>query len=211
VGAGKSTVAKAVARVLGFPYLDTGAMYRALGLKLLRERMDPMDEQAASRAAETAVIGVCFAEGSQRTHLDGEDVTDWIRAPEVGNAASTAAKWPAVRAFMVRSQREIAAAGDMVLDGRDIGTVVLPGATLKVFLTARAEVRAKRRHDELIANGNEIEYGSVLADLLARDAQDTGRAADPLRQAEGAVLVDTTDMGFGEVVERIVELFKGRL
>ncbi|MCL2545232.1 MAG: (d)CMP kinase [Clostridia bacterium] len=211
VGAGKSSVAKGVAQALGFPYLDTGAMYRALGLKVLRAGRDPQDERAATWAAESSVVSVRFENGVQRTLLDDEDVTELLRTPEAGNAASAVSQWPVVRALLVREQRDIASRIDMVLDGRDIGTVVLPNATLKIFLTADAEVRAKRRFDELIAAGNRVEYEGVLADLLARDAQDSGRAADPLRQADDAVLVDTTGMTLPQVIEHIVGLYRGRV
>lgn len=211
VGAGKSTVAKGVAQALDFAYLDTGAMYRALGLKMLRAGEDPQDERAATRAAECTAVGVRLEGGAQRTLLDGEDVTEQLRTPEAGNAASAVAKWPAVRALMVRRQREIAAGTDMVLDGRDIGSKVLPNATLKVFLTAHAEARAQRRYAELVVADAEATYERVLTDLLARDDQDSNRAADPLRQAEDAVLMDTTHMTLQEVVERIVELFGRKL
>jgi len=210
VGAGKSSVARGVARALGFPYLDTGAMYRALGLKVLRAGDDPQDERASARAAADAMISVRFVDGAQRTLLDGEDVTDQLRTPQAGNAASAVARWPAVRARLVRAQREIAMGADMVLDGRDIGTNVLPHAALKVFLTACPEVRAKRRYDELVAAGADAVYGHVLADLLARDEQDSNRPLDPLRRAEDAVLVDTTGMGLDEVIRHIVSLYQGR-
>jgi len=211
VGAGKSTVAKGVAQSLGFLYLDTGAMYRALGLKVLRAGRDLRDEHAAAWAAEHTVVSVRFEHGAQRTLLDGQDVTEQLRTPEASNASSAVAKWPAVRGLMVRAQREIAAGTDMVLDGRDIGTNVLPNATLKVFLTARAEVRAQRRFDELIAAGTDVTFERVLADLRARDEQDVNRAADPLRPAADAVLVDTTDMCIDEVVEHIVGLYRERV
>lgn len=207
VGAGKSTVAADVARTLGILHLDTGAMYRALGLKMLRMGEDLEDEAAAGRACAHASVQVVFAEGVQRTLLDGEDVTGLIRAPEVGNAASTVSKWQAVRTHMVALQREIARSIDMVLDGRDIGTRVLPNATLKVFLSAPPEVRARRRYDELRGKGIEATYEQVLADLQARDAQDENRAVDPLRKAEDAVLVDTSNMTQFEAVDHIVALF----
>ncbi|MCL2811933.1 MAG: (d)CMP kinase [Clostridia bacterium] len=211
VGAGKSSVAKGVAQALGFPYLDTGAMYRALGLKVLRAGRDPKDEQAATWAAGNTTVNVRFEHGAQRTILDGEDVTEQLRTPQAGNAASGVAQWPAVRTLMLLAQREIANRTDMVLDGRDIGTNVLPNATLKIFLTACAQVRAQRRFDELIAAGNGVTYEGVLADLLARDKQDENRAADPLRQADDAVLVDTTNMSLDEVVGHVVGLYRERV
>ena len=211
VGAGKSTVAKGVANDLGFLYLDTGAMYRALGFKALRAGCDLRDGHAIAWVAGHTEVSVRFAQGTQRTLLDGEDVTEQLRTPEAGNAASAVAKWPVVRALMVRAQREIAADTDMVLDGRDIGTNVLPNATLKIFLTAHAGVRARRRFDELIGAGTDVTYERVLADLLARDEQDVNRAVDPLRPAVDAVLVDATDMGIDQVVGHIVGLYRERV
>ncbi len=211
VGAGKSTVAKDVAAELGVLHLDTGAMYRALGFKLLRLGLDPQREADATRVSQQTTVSVEFINGAQRTLLDGEDVTEHLRTPEAGNAASAVSKWQAVRSRMVEIQREIAASVDMVLDGRDIGTRVLPGATLKVFLTARPEVRARRRYDELVRKGTEITFEQVLADLMARDAQDMGRPIDPLRQAEDAVLLDTSAMTQAEAVQRIVALYRQRL
>ncbi len=211
VGAGKSTVARMVAESLGFSYLDTGAMYRAMGLKMLRLGEDLQDEAVATRIMADTVVDVRFAEGAQRTLLDGEDVTDQLRTPEASNAASAVSKWQAVRSRLVAMQRTIAEGVDMVLDGRDIGTRVLPDATLKVFLTARPEVRARRRYDELVAKGSPVTFEQVFSDMIARDAQDAGRAIDPVRQAEDAVLVDTTAMTQPEVVQHVVELFRNRV
>ncbi len=211
VGAGKSTVAHDVAKELGILHLDTGAMYRAIGLKMLRAGLDPADEAAATALSARTKVSVVFEQGIQRTLLDGEDVTDSLRTPEVGNAASTSSKWQAVRDCMLVAQRCIAAGMDMVLDGRDIGTRVLPDATLKVFLTSSPQVRARRRFDEMIAKGMTDTYEMVLRDLEARDAQDTQRAIDPLRQAEDAVLVDTSDMTQAQVVARVIALFQARI
>lgn len=208
VGAGKSTVAGDVARTLGILHLDTGAMYRALGLKMLRMGEDLEDEVAAGHACAHSSVQVVFEAGVQKTLLDGEDVTGLIRAPEVGNAASTVSKWQDVRRRMVELQREIAQSIDMVLDGRDIGTCVLPNATLKIFLTAQPEVRARRRYEELRAKGIDAAFEQVLADLQARDAQDENRAVDPLRKAEDAVLVDTSRMTQLEAVDHIVALYR---
>ena len=211
VGAGKSSVAGDVAAQLGFLHLDTGAMYRALGLKMLREGLDPQDERASADAGERTQVAVAFAAGGQRTLLDGEDVTELIRTAQVSAAASAVSQWGAVRARMVALQRAIAESVDMVLDGRDIGARVLPGATLKVFLTADARERAARRHAQLTAQGTDIALETVLADLLARDAQDASRAIDPVRPAPDAVLVDATELNQAQVVARILALYRQKL
>jgi cytidylate kinase len=191
-GAGKSTVARALARELGFTYLDSGAMYRAVGLKTLR------DGGAASERAQQAQI-----ELGERVLLDGEDVTAAIRAPEVSEAASKVATNPGVRAALVDKQRALLASGDWVAEGRDIGTVVAPDAAVKVFLTASPEQRAQRRAAEL---GTDVE--TVLRDQALRDAQDSGREHSPLEVAPGAVELDTSGLAVSEVVERIVELIR---
>jgi CMP/dCMP kinase len=189
-GAGKSTVARAVARALGFTYLDTGAMYRAVGLAAARRRIPPSE---AARA--------CAVEIGERVRLDGEDVTDAIRSAEASEGASRAAADPAVREALVVRQRALMAHGDWVAEGRDIGTVVAPGAEVKVFLTASPEERARRRAAELGADPD-----VVLADQALRDARDATREHSPLAAAPGAVELDTTGMGVEAVVERIVEL-----
>jgi cytidylate kinase len=189
-GAGKSTVARALARALGFTYLDSGAMYRAVGLMTQRH-----GGPAAERASELDIrLG-------ERVLANGEDVTEAIRTPEVSEAASTVATDPAVREALVRKQRELLASGDWVAEGRDIGTVVAPGAAVKVFLTASPEERARRRAEEL---GTDVE--TVLRDQTLRDAQDMDREHSPLRHAPGAVEVDTTGLDVDGVVARIVEL-----
>jgi CMP/dCMP kinase len=189
-GSGKSTVARAVARALGFPYLDSGAMYRAVGLNTLRSG------GAASDEAEALEI-----ELGERVIANGEDVTEAIRSPEVSEAASKVATNPKVREALVRKQRELLAGGDWVVEGRDIGTVVAPEAAVKVFLTASPEERARRRAAEL---GTDVE--TVLRDQALRDAQDSTREASPLELAPGAVELDTTGLTVDEVVARIVEL-----
>jgi cytidylate kinase len=189
-GAGKSSVARALAEALGFTYLNSGAMYRAVGLLTLREG------GAASEHAEALEI-----ELSDRIHLRGEDVTEELRAPEVTEAASRVATNPLVREALVRKQRELLGQGDWVAEGRDIGTVVAPDASLKVFLTATPEERARRRAAEL---GTDVE--TVLRDQALRDAQDEGREHSPLRAADGAIELDTTGLSVGEVVERIAAL-----
>jgi len=189
-GAGKSTVARALARALGFTYLDSGAMYRAAALALLERG------GAASAAAEQADIRL-----GERVLLDGRDITDEIRTPEVTEAASRIAVNPKVRAALVRKQRDLLASGDWVAEGRDIGTVVAPEAPVKVFLTANADERARRRAVEL---GADVE--TVLRDQALRDAQDSTREHSPLRLAPGAVELDTTGLSVDEVVARVVEL-----
>jgi len=203
-GAGKSSVAKQVAAQMGAVYLDTGAMYRTVGLFMDRNGIDGAAEIAA--AAGKPEVGIFFAEDGQHMLLDGEDVTAEIRTPAASRLASKVGGVPEVRARMVALQQEFAKGNSVVMDGRDIGTVVLTDATLKVFLTASAEVRARRRHLDLVKNGKEQPYEEVLADIIQRDYDDSHRAASPMRQAEDAVLVDTSDMTEAQVVETIVSL-----
>ncbi len=206
VGAGKSTVADAVAQRLGILHLDTGAMYRALGLTALRRKIDIQDEKAVVGLCDSVHISVSHEADGQHTYADGEDVTGLIRTPEVGMAASTVSRYAEVRKAMVRLQQQLAAETDMLLDGRDICTTVLPRATAKIFLTATAEERARRRWLELQQKGLPDTYEEVLKALKERDHQDMNRAVEPLRQAEDAVLVDSTDLDFDQVVERILEI-----
>ena len=209
VGAGKSSIADAVARRLGILHLDTGAMYRAVALHALRRGVDPQDENAMAAVCEDAHVTVRYEDGLQRTLLGGEDVSELIRTPEVSAASSAVSKWPAVRRRMVRAQRDIARTADMLIDGRDIGTNVLTDAPVKIYLTASAEERARRRYLQQQAKGVSAPYEQVLRELNARDAQDMNRETDPLRQAEDAVLVDSTDMTPEQVVERIVQIVEG--
>ncbi len=208
VGAGKSTIARALAKSLGILHLDTGAMYRALGLKALREGIDPLDEAAAEALSARTEIAVRLSDGVQRTLLDGEDVTSLIRAPEVSAAASAISKAGGVRRDMVALQRKYAAASPMVLDGRDIGTRVLTDATFKFYLTATPAARAKRRYDELAARGAPCDYETVLRDLIARDKQDSERRVDPLRRAGDAREIDTTDMTQDEVLGTLLTIIR---
>ena len=196
VGAGKSSIADQVAQRLHILHLDTGAMYRTVALYMLRNGIDPQDEQTVSAHCGEADVRVAYRDGAQRTMLGGEDVSDLIRTGEVSAAASAISKWPAVRRRMVAAQREIAATADMLIDGRDIGTVVLPDATVKIFLTATPEARATRRWKEYQAKGIDTPYEEVLADVKQRDYQDTHRAAAPLKQADDAVLLDTSELDF---------------
>ena len=204
VGAGKSSIADQVAGRLGILHLDTGAMYRTLALHVLRSGVNPSDEAAVSACCETARVDVRYEGGAQRTLLEGEDVTGLIRTGEVSAAASQVSRWPAVRRRMVRAQQELARQTDMLIDGRDIGTVVLADAPVKIYLTATPEERARRRYLQQLEKGDTTPYEQVLRELNARDAQDMNRKTDPLRQAQDAVLLDSTGMTADEVVDAIV-------
>ena len=201
-GAGKSTVAKAVAKALNAAYLDTGAMYRTMGLYMAEH--GHRRPEAIAEAARTPNLRVEFRDGVQRMFLDGEDVTERIRTPEAAATASKVSAVGAVRERLVDLQREIARGQSVVMDGRDIGTVVLPDATVKIYLTASCEVRAKRRFNELTQAGKEIAYEQVLDDIVQRDYNDAHRAVSPMRQADDAVRVDTSEMTRDEVVADIV-------
>ena len=205
-GAGKSTIAKALAAQLGCIYLDTGAMYRTVGLMARRAGLDTHDDTALARMLENADIQVKLTEEGQRMLLDGEDVEGLIRTPEVSMAASDVAVCPSVRRLLVRKQQEIAAVNDVVMDGRDIGTRVLPDAQYKFFLTASPEVRAMRRFDELRDKGQAVTYDSVLEDVKRRDQQDTTRKESPLTMAADATEVSTDDLNADEVVQVIMAL-----
>ena len=206
VGAGKSSIADMVAKRLDILHLDTGAMYRAVALYMLRLGVDLQDEQAVSGRCEGARVSVLYEGGEQRTLLCGEDVSELIRTPEVSAAASAVSRWSAVRRRMVAAQRELAKTADMLIDGRDIGTNVLPGAPVKIYLTASPEERARRRYLQQIERGDNEPFEQVLARLNARDAQDMNRPTDPLRVADGATVVDSTGLSQQEVVERIVAI-----
>ncbi|MFH1513738.1 MAG: (d)CMP kinase [Bacillota bacterium] len=207
-GAGKSTVADEIASQLKILHLDTGAMYRAFAYQALLEGIDPADEPKLAALAGRIQLDITFENGTQRTLVYGEDVSGRIRTPKISFAASTCSKAGAVRRLMVRMQQELAKTQSMVLDGRDIGTKVLPDATLKVFLTASPEVRSKRRYDELVAKGQKADFAMVLSDVMARDHQDSTRAIDPLRPAEDAVVIDTTDMTRPQVVQAVLRLLE---
>ena len=206
VGAGKSSVADAVAARLGILHLDTGAMYRALGLTALRRGIDAQDEEKIVALCKALNIAVRHAEDGQHTLVEGEDVTGLIRTPEVSMAASTVSRYAEVRKEMVRIQQRLAQETDMVLDGRDICTTVLPKATAKIYLTASAEERARRRYLEMQGKGQTDTYEQVLEDLKKRDDQDMNRPVEPLRQAPDAVLVDSTNLTFDQTVEAILKI-----
>lgn len=208
VGAGKSSIANAVAKALNILHLDTGAMYRTIGLAALRQGLDLQDEAAITRLAETIDVGVRHGEDGQHTLLAGEDVSGLIRTEQVSMAASTVARYAGVRRAMVAIQQKLASETDTLVDGRDICLVVLPNATVKIYLTASAEARAMRRFLELQKKGAPDTYEQVLEDLKQRDWQDMHREVDPLRPAEDATIVDTTEMTFDQVVEHIIGIVK---
>ena len=204
VGAGKSSVADAVAAKLGILHLDTGAMYRALGLTALKNGIDVQDEEAIVALCRNLGVSVRHEADGQHTLVRGKDVTGLIRTPEVSMAASTVSRYAEVRKEMVRIQQQLASETDMVLDGRDICTTVLPNATAKIYLTASAEERARRRYLEMQEKGQTDSFEKVLEDLRKRDEQDMNRPVEPLRQAPDAVLVDSSDLTFDETVNAIL-------
>ena len=204
-GAGKSTVAREVAKELRIVYLDTGAMYRAVALKSLRLGIDPNNEAGVLTFLDETEIRIAYEEGVQRIYLDGEDVSEAIRENRMSRAASDISKLRPVRIKLVELQREIARNCDVVMDGRDIGTYVLPDANFKFFLTATSEERASRRYLELLAKGEKIKYEEVLADIIARDDNDSKRDFAPLKRAEDAELVDTSKYTAREVVAMLID------
>ena len=211
VGAGKSSVSDAAAKRLGILHLDTGAMYRALGLAAVRRGIDTgNEEQVVDPLPEPESGSVSHGEDGQHTFLDGEDVSGLIRTPEVSMAASTVSRYAEVRKEMVRIQQRLAAETDMLVDGRDICTTVLPNATAKIFLTAAPEERARRRYLEMKEKGQEEPYEQVLKELKERDEQDMNRPVEPLRQAPDAELVDSTNLTFDETVEAILRIVEAK-
>ena len=210
-GAGKSSLARKCAEAFGFVYADTGAIYRTVGLAALRTGTDRKDEIAIAGLLPTLKIEVAYnEEGEQRMFLNGEDVSDEIRLPEVSICASDVSALPVVRQFLMEMQRDLARRCSVIMDGRDIGTVVLPDADLKIFLTADAEERARRRVAQLLEKGVSEDYDKVLADILYRDEQDTNRETAPLKKAEDAVLLDTTGLSFEESFAAISQLILER-
>ena len=207
-GAGKSTIAKEIAKRLGFIYVDTGAMYRAMALYLLRKEIPMDDSGKISDASQAADITIAYKDGLQQVLLDGENVTGLLRTEEVGNMASVSSDNPDVRKKLVELQQELAGRENVVMDGRDIGTCVLPAADVKIYLTASVGCRAKRRFDELTAKGEACDLAVIEADIAKRDHQDMTREHSPLRQAEDAVLLDSSEMTIQEVVEKILALVK---
>ena len=210
-GAGKSTLARQLARDLGYIYVDTGAMYRAVGLYALRAGVDPADRAAVDALLPDIRLRLAVLDGEQHIYLNDEDVSALIRTEQVGMAASAVGANPAVRAFLLDLQRDMAKTGNILMDGRDIGTVILPNATVKIFLTASCEARARRRWLEYQAAGRPDSYEEVLADVKQRDEQDSGRAAAPLRRAEDAVLLNTSDMDLGQSLAAMKRIIKERV
>ena len=208
-GAGKSTIARAAAAELGFIYVDTGALYRSIGLNAIRSGIDLTDTKAIEDSLNGLKVELAFdTEGAQVVLLNGEDVSSLIRTPEVSMSASKVSAVPAVRAFLLDLQRNMAKTQSVIMDGRDIGTVVLPDAEVKIFLTASPEIRAKRRFDELVEKGQEVKYEDVLADVIERDYNDSHREIAPLKPAEDSKLADTSGLTLEESISLIINIIK---
>ena len=210
-GAGKSTIARAAARNLGFLYVDTGAMYRAIALYLLRNQANINDEEVMDKMLDQITIRIVYSKGEQQILLNNENVTGFLRDEKVGNMASVSSANPKVRAKLLQLQRDIAKENDVIMDGRDIGTFVLPNADVKIYLTATVEERAKRRYMELNEKGQYADLEKIKEDIRTRDYQDMNRTAAPLKQAEDAVLIDSSSMTIQEVLECIVDAFQESL
>lgn len=211
-GAGKSTIARAAAKRFGFIYVDTGAIYRTVGLAAYRGGVDRRDESAVEALLPQLEIAMRYTDaGEQHMYLNGEDVTALIREPEISICASDVAALPAVRAFLMELQRRMARENSVIMDGRDIGTVVLPDAEVKIFLTASAEARARRRLLELEQKGMKQSFDEVLRDIEYRDEQDSHRTAAPLKKAEDAIVVDTSELSFAESLELVVKIIRQKL
>ena len=210
-GAGKSTLARKLAEKLGYLYVDTGAIYRTVALKALWEKADPGDPAQVAPLLEGLELHMGYENGEQKMYLEGEDVSAAIRRHKVSGAASQISAIPEVRAFLLDFQRKLAREGNVVMDGRDIGTVVLPGADVKIFLTAAPEARARRRLRELEQRGEPADFDAILRDIRDRDWQDEHRPIAPLKQAADAVLLDTTDLDLGLSVSRLLALVKEKM
>ena len=210
-GAGKSTIAKALAQRFSLIHVDTGAIYRAVALYFIHKGQNPADPAVVVPQLPDISVRMAFSEQGQRMLLQGQDVTGLIRTPEVSMGASAVSAIPEVRAFLLEQQRQLARENNVIMDGRDIGTVVLPDATVKIFLTASAEERARRRHLELQEKGTDSVYEEVLADVQQRDHQDATRASAPLRQAADAVLVDTSHLNFEQAVEAMADTIRQKI
>lgn len=207
-GAGKSTIAKQLAKELSFIYVDTGAMYRSMALYFMRNGIAKEDEAAISDACKTVEVSIAYENGEQQVLLNGENVSKEIRKEEVGKMASATSVYKEVRKKLVELQQKLAADKDVIMDGRDIGTCVLPNAQVKIYLTASVETRAERRYQELLEKGATCDLGVIKKDIADRDYQDMHREISPLKQAEDAILVDSSDMGIEEVVETIKNIYR---
>ncbi|MBP3600407.1 MAG: (d)CMP kinase [Clostridia bacterium] len=207
-GAGKSTLSRKAAEKLGYIYVDTGALYRTVGLKFSRIGADTELNCDINEVLETTQVDLRYVDGAQRVFLDGEDVSDLIRSPEASMMASAVSAKPEVREFLLEMQRKLARENNVLMDGRDIGTVVLPNATVKIYLTASAEARAKRRYEELCEKGVAVTYEDVYNDMIQRDYNDMNRKTAPLKQAPDAVLADTSGNTFEQSLELILKIIK---
>ena len=210
-GAGKSTIARAAAKKLGYIYVDTGALYRTVGVNALRLGLDTTDKTAVEGTLGDVKVELRFVDGEQQVLLNGEVVSAEIRTPEASMAASNVSAIPAVREFLFNLQREIADKNNCIMDGRDIGTVVLPYAQVKIFLTASPEKRAQRRYDELIAKGTQVDYKDVLEDLIKRDYNDSHREVAPLKPAEDSVIVDTSELDLEQSKAKVIQVIREKL
>ncbi len=209
-GAGKSTIAKRVAKELSFIYVDTGAMYRAMALYLLRNHIRPEDSASMESACQSADVSIIHKNGEQQVLLNGENVTGQLRTEEVGNMASVSSANPKVREKLMQLQQDLARTNSVVMDGRDIGTKVLPDAGVKIYLIASARTRALRRYQELVKQGVSCDLDEIERDIILRDERDMKREISPLCQADDAVLVDSSDLGIDEVVEKIMAVYRAR-
>ncbi len=210
-GAGKSTIARAAAAQLGFVYVDTGALYRTIGLAVCRRGIDGTDVPGILATLPKIQVGLTYQDGAQHVLLDGEDVSDAIRTPQISTYASQVSSVPEVRAYLLDLQRDLARRQSVIMDGRDIGTVILPDAKVKIFLTASPEKRAARRCAELREKGQDVTVEGILADMERRDALDASRAAAPLKQAEDAVLVDTSDLTLEQSIEAVLTVIRDKM
>ena len=205
-GAGKSTIAKLLAAKMNYIYVDTGAMYRAMAVYFSQNNVNPSDEDAINEAVKNVDITICYEDGVQQVILNGENVTSILRTEQTGKMASMTSKYAAVRTKLVDLQRKLADTSNVIMDGRDIGTTVLPNAFAKIFLTASSDARAQRRFKELTEKGEECNFDDIKADIEQRDYEDSHRAISPLKQADDAVLLDTSDMSIEQVVEAMVKI-----
>lgn len=210
-GAGKSTIAKSVAKKMNYIYVDTGAMYRAMAIYFIKNQVEPADEDAINQACKNVHITIEYLNGEQQVLLNGENVTSILRNEEVGKMASKTSVYATVRNKLVELQRDLAKTADVIMDGRDIGTTVLPGANVKIYLTASVEARATRRFKELEEKGEYPDFEVIKKDIENRDYQDMNRENSPLRQAEDAILVDSSNIGLSETIDSIIKIINKNL